>query len=194
MKLNDMVFRGVEFDYKMEWILDYLNKTDTFESRNSITSAFAHYPVITKTVVKTRMMKLEEADLVNINSEYRQNIKDKKTYKLNYNSLEQYLDMKENQGLGSELRKPHANSEDFELLKEAIEELGIENNRTRSEINSLKNTVENIKEMYNAQEKRNAEQAKDIKYWKEHAHAQEDYIRQIIEFLEDKSEFEADHT
>ena len=194
-----MKFKGVNFNKNSEFILNYLDEEYRFHSRSDILEEFTVVDDITDNVVAQNTRKFQTVGLVEEDesdkSDTPAGFPRAKIYKIIPSVLDEYLEVKKEQGLNGELRKPgDFVKEEIECFEEKLEQKDVRINNIESENKSLKNRLDKMERMYNAQQKRMEKQSKDIKYLKEHAQSQEDYIRQILAFLEDKSEFEADHT
>ena len=148
-----MKYKNVNFKENSEYIMWYLQESDSWESVHSITSALSNYNGITENVIRQNLRKFKTVNLVNIKPIPKKNIQDKKLYQIDYHVLQDYLSEKEELGIGCELYKPIADeSEKIDELTDSVEDLILENNRKNTDINQLLNKVEAQQSFVNSQQ------------------------------------------
>ena len=150
-----MKYKNVDFKENSEYIMWYLRESESWESVQSITNALSNYNGITENVIRQNLRKFHTVNLVNIKTIPKNNIQDKKLYQIDSHVLDDYISVKQERGIGSELYKPVSDkSEEIDELVEKVEELILENNRKNTVINQLRNRVQSQEEFINSHQKK----------------------------------------
>jgi predicted CoA-binding protein len=174
-----MKYKNVNFKENSEYIIWYLQESDSWESVNSITCALSNYNGITENVIRQNLRKFKTVNLVNIKPIPKKNIQDKKLYQIDYHVLQDYLSEKEESGLGSELYKPISDdSETIDEIKESVEDLILENNRKNTDINQLLNKVEAQQSLVNSQQKNIEKLQSEVEKMKKFQHEVKQQMQQ----------------
>lgn len=171
MKYND-----VSFDYKAEWILSRLQDADGYESTSSLISALAAFDGITESKIRYSLEKLETAGLVVVDEQpTRDGINDKKLYKANSGSLEDYLGEKD----GGLSQPPKANERRVRDLEEQLSQKDERISRLESDLRELESQVEVLQNQFNSR-------TEDITYLLEHAEIAERHYLALTMLLLDR--------
>jgi len=174
-----MKYKNVNFKENSEYIMWYLQESDSWESVHSITTALSNYNGITENVIRQNLRKFKTVNLVNIKPIPKKNIQDKKLYQIDYPVLQDYLSEKEELGIGCELYKPISdNSETIDEIKESVEDLILENNRKNTDINKLINKVEAQQSLVNSQQKNIEKLQSEVEKMKKFQHEVKQQMQQ----------------
>jgi len=172
-----MKYSGIEVDWISQWIVSYLQDSDTWESTSSISAALTSYDGITDSKVRRRLRKLRNAGLVVCETEKRENVADTNLYKTNPNALSD-LDG---------LSRPPAQSVDSDEVREELEGVRVENNRLKSEIRELRSELELLQNHFNS---RGSERIGRIEerqdYLMEHAEVTESHLNAAAKLFDEQ--------
>lgn len=148
-------YKGVNFKENSEMIMWYLRESDGYESAKSIIQALTQYNGITDNVVRQNLRKFEDVNMVNVKRVKQENIHDKKLYKIDTQVLDNYLDVKDNKGIGDSLYKPVSDESDkIDIIMEKMEQLIQENNRKSKFMNKMQKRLDAQEEFINHQQKK----------------------------------------
>ncbi len=181
-----MKFKNINFNHKSEWILWFLSEQDGYCSRNEIVDSLSSLP-LTYDIVAANTRKMKSVGLVHEDEMFVANVNNKKIYKVNSDKVKEYLQVKEENELGSTLASPTDFVDDeLKKLKDENEELRADLNRCESEIKTLENKIETVQNMFNSNQKRQERMTNDIDTLHEGMDTNRHYINEFIKWVNNK--------